>query len=135
MPRKSKYAGTVVEIPSNVSVDSKGYVYYNMTSVWRQSADGKKKYGDHKKVTIGKVLSDPKDWKADRRMTPNDNYYALFAQPSRDELPDPPDHADHMAVGLHVAIQTLAEKSGLAEDLYAALADTMIDCWISPSSC
>lgn len=119
MPRKSKYAGTVVDIPSNVSVDPKGYVYYNVTSEVRHSIDGKK-YNDHKKVLIGKVLPDSPDWKTDRRMTPNDNYFALLAQPSRDNLPDPPDHADHIAVGLHVAIQALAEKSGLDVDLFAA---------------
>ena len=37
MPRASAYSEEIVEIPTNVSVNKKGYVYYNADTYWTDS--------------------------------------------------------------------------------------------------
>ena len=110
MPRKtSNYAP--VEIPTNVSV-SNGYVYYNLTSEWVSGkSNPDKKRADHKKRLIGKSVLGNGDWKKDRRMIPNDAYFQLF---EKDKLPELPARADNISVGVYVAVQKLAESSGLS---------------------
>lgn len=104
-----------VQIPSNVSVTSKGYVYYNATTEWVVSKSvPKKKYADHSKKLIGKLLQTNADWKQDRRMIPNKTYFMLF---EADKLPEQPEKADNISVGVYSAVQKLSETSGLNEVL------------------
>ena len=118
MPRKSKYGGIAVDIPTNVSVDPNGYVYYNTTSEVKRDGNGKILYNSHKKVLIGKTISDPKLWKNNRKMTPNDNFYSLFTVTSKDDRPQRAIHDDHIFVGMHVLMDKLANECGLLDDLY-----------------
>ena len=78
MPRASAYSEEIVEIPTNVSVNKKGYVYYNADTYWTDSKDKSHKYAGHTKVCIGKILIPGSDWTDDPRMHPNSNYYRLF---------------------------------------------------------
>lgn len=123
MPRKPKYRDVVVDIPVNVSVDPNGYVYYNITSTVKRDNDGKKKYNDHKKVIIGKAISEPRQWQVDRKMTPNDNYYSVFSTSGQDTKPQRPVHDKSLVVGLHVALDALAKECGLLDDLYDAFGE------------
>ena len=113
MPRKSSNYAPVV-IPTNVSV-SNGYVYYNLTSEWvNGKSNPEKKHATHKKQLIGKSVLGNGDWKQDRRMIPNDNYFQLF---EKDKLPERPAKADNISVGVYAAVQKLAGSSGLSSIL------------------
>ena len=105
-----------VEIPVNVSVSStKGYVYYNATTEWVSlKSDPDKKHATHKKVIIGKALIIGPNWKDDRRMIPNSNYFHLF---EKDKIPEQPLRADNISVGVYAAVKELACDSGLSEEL------------------
>lgn len=138
------YNNPPVEIPKNVSVDPKGYVYLNVDSSIRLSSDGTRSYSDHKKMIIGRVI-DPTapDWKIDRRMIPNNNYLRMLSEQEQErnvndlqtedfysdvqkydrfrgeQLP----HHDHMSVGLFVAFNVLATTTGLMQDLVDVFGD------------
>lgn len=105
-----------VEIPVNVSVSStKGYVYYNATTEWvSMKNDPNKKHATHKKVIIGKALIIGPNWKDDRRMVPNLNYFHLF---EKDKIPEQPPRAENISVGVYAAVRELACDSGLMEEL------------------
>lgn len=129
MPRNSISVSDPVDIPSGVSVDQKGYVYYNMTDIRRTSADGNKKYCDHKKVLIGKILNpeDKDSWKIDRRMYPNANYTRIFkpdvVQVGSDTMTLPPKKFESLSVGGCIMCREIALKSGLTDDLVAVFGE------------
>ena len=101
MPRASAYSEEIVEIPTNVSVNKKGYVYYNADTYWTDSKDKSHKYAGHTKVCIGKILIPGSDWTDDPRMHPNSNYYRLF---DVEKLPVAPERADSISVGVICAV-------------------------------
>ena len=105
-----------VQIPANVSVSStKGYVYFNETTEWvPKKNDPNKKHATHKKVIIGKALIIGPNWKDDRRMVPNSNYFHLF---EKDKIPEQPLRADNVSVGVYAAVKEVACDSGLREEL------------------
>ena len=100
-----------VKIPLNVSVSStKGYVYYNATTEWvSMKNDPNKKHATHKKVIIGKALIIGPNWKDDRRMVPNLNYFHLF---EKDKIPEQPPRAENGAFkNLRGSHSHLSQKS------------------------
>ena len=115
-----------VEIPANVSVSStKGYVYFNATTEWvSKKNDPSKKHATHKKVVIGKAIIVGKNWKDDRRMVPNSNYFHLF---QKDKIPEQPLRADNISVGVYAAVKELAGDSGLREELLKVFTDEETD--------
>ena len=114
MPRKS-VTFDPVKIPTNVSVTSNGYVYYNASTEWVISKkDPSKKYASHSKKLIGKLVQATPDWKKDRIMIPNAAYFQLF---DTDKLPEQPLRADNISVGVYSAVQLLSDSSGLNEVL------------------
>ena len=114
MPRLSAYAEEIVDIPTNVSVNKKGYVYYNADTYWTDSKDMSHKYAGHTKVCIGKILIPGSDWAGDPRMHPNSNYYRLF---DVEKLPVMPERADSISVGVITAVTELSASYGLTEVL------------------
>ena len=115
-----------VQIPANVSVSStKGYVYFNETTEWvPKKNDPNKKHATHKKVIIGKALIIGPNWKDDRRMVPNSNYFHLF---QKDKIPEQPLRADNISVGVYAAVKELAGDSGLREELLKVFTDEETD--------
>lgn len=99
-----------VAVPVNVSVLKNGYVYYNSTTVWKDSSDKSHKYADHKKICIGKIKGDVEGWRTDRRMIPNSNYAKYF---DIETLPEMPERSDNISVGLYAAVKSLIASSGL----------------------
>lgn len=77
MPRINKSKDNIVEIPMSVSVNKKGYVYLNTSSVWIEKKNGNGKTGSHDKVCIGFALNPGLDWAQDRRMYANLTYYKM----------------------------------------------------------
>lgn len=114
MPRLSAYAEEIVDIPTNVSVNKKGYVYYNADTYWTNSKDMSHKYAGHTKVCIGKILVPGSDWAVDPRMHPNNNYYRLF---NVEKLPVAPVRSDSISVGVITAVTELSVTYGLTEVL------------------
>lgn len=110
LPRASAYSEEIVEIPTNVSVNKKGYVYYNADTYWTDSKDKSHKYAGHTKVCIGKILIPGSDWTDDPRMHPNSNYYRLF---DVEKLPVAPERADSISVGVICAVSHLSSEIGL----------------------
>ena len=105
MPRITTCPEDIVDIPKNVSVSQKGYVYYNTDTFWRDSKSLSHKYADHKKVCIGKSLNPNCRWTDDPRMYPNQNYYKLF---DIDKLPVAPERSDSISVGVLSAVAQIA---------------------------
>ncbi len=114
MPRSSTYPDEIVDIPKNISVNQKGYVYYNSDTFWTRSKDSGHSYANHRKICIGKVLIPGSDWTKNPKMHPNQNYYRLF---DTDKLPDAPVLADSVSVGLIAAVAQLSLVSGLTDSL------------------
>ena len=114
MSRSSAYSEEIVEIPTNVSVNKKGYVYFNSATFWTDSKDMSHKYADHTKVCIGKILFPGSIWTDDPRMHPNSNYFKLF---DVDKLPETPDRADSISVGVLLAVSKLSIEIGLSQIL------------------
>lgn len=114
MSRSSAYSHEIVDIPTNVSVNKKGYVYFNSTTFWTDSKDMSHKYANHTKVCIGKILSPGSIWTDDPRMHPNSNYFKLFEV---DKLPETPDRADSISVGVLSAVSNLSTEIGLSQIL------------------
>jgi len=114
MSRSSAYSKEIVDIPSNVSVNKKGYVYFNSATFWTDSKDMSHKYADHTKVCIGKILFPGSIWTDDPRMHPNSNYFKLF---DVDKLPEIPDRADSISVGVLSAVSSLSTETGLSQIL------------------
>ena len=104
----------IVVIPKNVSVAKTGYVYYNVSTFWVKENDNHSGRADHKKVCIGKIVSSKENWKNDRRMFPNTNYFKFF---DTDKLPDQPQKADNISIGILTVVETLISSSGLLDVL------------------
>ena len=86
-------------LPKNVSIQSSGAVYANISSTWVSNKAGTGKHADHKKVCIGVLVNlDDKQKKNRSRvyMYKNDNYRRLF---EKGELPELPEKADSVMVG------------------------------------
>lgn len=62
-----------------------------------------KKHATHKKVIIGKALIIGPNWKDDRRMVPNLNYFHLF---EKDKIPEQPPRAENISVGVYAAVRS-----------------------------
>ena len=120
MSRIRRDENNIVMIPSGVSVAKSGYVYLNTTSCWIQNLDGSKKHADHKKVCIG-IAINPQDWKADRKMYANVEYYNRYPKDLENTTSGftpyevYPRRWDTISVGLYAVIKSIAEESGLLD--------------------
>ena len=128
MPRIIRSDKNIVAIPTGVSVNSKGYVYLNRTTVWVDKKNGTGKTADHKKECIGIVVNPDIDWTTDRRMYPNIKYYELFHNEVGQEpittnadiseyIQDYPERSDCVSIGFHAVAKKLTEVSKLVEVL------------------
>ena len=107
MPKLTK--NQVVELPKNVSINKKGYVYYNYSSFRKNGQP------DHEKILIGRTITNTNiNWKENPLMYPNNNYFRLF---DTDKLPEVAEHSDHISVGGYLAIRKLSDESGLTKTL------------------
>ena len=74
-----KTRDNIFPIPSGACVNSKGYVYLNVSSYTKTNRAGKKTTV-HDKIAIGIVATDPsEDWKEKRLMFANNNFHELRA--------------------------------------------------------
>ena len=123
MARIMKDESNIVNIPSNVSVNAKGYVYINTSSSWVNKVNGSGKHADHEKVCIGKVLVPGGDWKSDRRMYANVSYYRMYpsdnssSKKNRAVYDEYPIRSDCLSIGLYAGLKKLAVESGLMDIL------------------
>ena len=123
MARIIKSESNIVNIPFNVSVNAKGYVYINTSSSWVAKVNGSGKHADHEKVCIGKALIPGTDWKNDRRMYANATYYTMYPSDSSSQkrsgtaYDEYPVRSDCLSVGLYAVLKKLAAASGLTDIL------------------
>ena len=118
MPRIKRIPDNLFPMPTGAYLVGKGYVYINGDSTYVSAEDRKtdgKGYTTHSGVCIG-VLENPGDKKC-RMFYANDKYRADHQLV---ELPEPPENADSIAVGLLAVIRQFSESSGLVEDLTTA---------------
>ena len=122
MARINRSESSIVSIPKNCSVNQKtGYVLANLTNEYvSENSKGKCSYSSHQKVGIGYAV-DPQDWKTNRLMYPNQNYYLHF---ERNSLPEAPPKKDNISVGAYSVIKFLSESSGLTKSLSSAFTPT-----------
>ena len=115
MSRIDRSESSIVSIPRNCSVSQKtGYVLANLTNEYINSnSRGKCSYSSHQKVGIGYAV-DPQNWKTNRLMYPNKNYFLHF---QKEGLPEAPLKKDSISVGAFVVIKFLCEASGLTKAL------------------
>ncbi len=148
MARRPVSANAPVEIPRNVSVDSKGYVYLNLSYTIRTSKDGSHTYVDHSRVLIGKAVeSSSGNWRDERMMYPNARYLKMLQEEKerkaleqlpeeeRDSRPVPPPRSDHLFAGFWSAVKKLAEESGLTKSLKTAFGEYEADLLLDLASC
>lgn len=96
-----------VIIPKKSCVDKKGYV------LWNENTFRKNGYTDHRKIRIGKVV-DLINWKENRMMYPNDNYFSTFnVVPPLQSI----QRFRYLSIGPYIVIRKLAEESGLLKIL------------------
>lgn len=117
--RKIDPNAVAMDVPKSCSVDKRGYVYINTGNQTVRARDGHV-YTTHGKKAIGRLV-DPAN-REDRRFYPNKYYQDLLNPPAEEpvkeeDLPEPPAQKDHLAVGFHVAVRSVAEQSGLASML------------------
>ena len=102
-----------VLLPKNISIQSSGAVYANVSSAWVSNKDGTGKHADHKKICIG-VLVNPADKNRKSRsriyMYKNDNYRRLF---EKGKLPELPEKADSVMVGPCAVARKISIEYGL----------------------
>ncbi|MEE8922324.1 MAG: hypothetical protein SOI60_10125 [Lachnospiraceae bacterium] len=118
MSRIKRIPDNLFPMPTGAYLVGKGYVYINGDSTYVSAEDRKtdgKGYTTHSGVCIG-VLENPGDKKC-RMFYANDKYRADHQLV---ELPEPPENADSIAVGLLAVIRQFSESSGLVEDLTTA---------------
>jgi len=120
MPRIVRDENNIVEIPKGVFVTKKGYVYYNLSTVWVDKKNGPGKTADHKKECVGIALKPGSDWMSDRRMYANPKYSQLFTQQPSDCKKDGsdicqeyPERSNCISVGLYAVIEKVVEESKL----------------------
>ncbi len=95
-------AKQIVNAPDGSLFYGNGYVYYNTESAYEPTV----KYMRNKRLCIGRNIDG-------KTMYANDNYIALFA---KDSLPDSPDRADALMVGLPLMLKWAMSESGLLSD-------------------
>jgi len=111
MPKISRSDDNLVAVPTNVSILSNGYVYYNISTHPRRSAVDGHVYYDHKKECIGVLRHKADKTKEGKRwMYANSNYFTIL---DKDSMPERPDRDDCISVGLHAAVREVSEHSGL----------------------
>ena len=118
MARIKKVPENLFQLPTGAYIVGKGYVYVNTSSKYVSAEERKtdgKGYTTHTGACIG-VLENPGDKKC-RMFYANDKYRSDH---QLEELPDPPEIADSIAVGLLAVVRKFSESSGLAEDLTKA---------------
>ena len=118
MARIRKTPDNLFPMPTGAYLVGKGYVCVNTGSKYisadQRKTDGKG-YTGHTGECIG-VLENPEDKKC-RMFYANDKYRSSH---NPDELPDPPEIADSVAVGLLAVVRTCSIDAGLADDLTEA---------------
>lgn len=108
------YSDQIVPIPEGKIVKSKGYVYLTLESVYYPE----KKYNSHKRVLIGRLVSDTE-------MNPNDKYYIHFPDKQEEEdYEDVPEMADAVEVGGVAITNHLYDDLGLSDTLYEAFPES-----------
>ncbi len=130
MSRKPVSGNSPVDIPKNVVVDPKGYVYLNRGYSIRTSKDGSHTYVDHSRILIGKVVETSMgNWRSERKMYPNARYMKMLEDEKREKtgenLPEADKSSrpvrtgrhDNLSAGFWIALQTIAEEAGLIEIL------------------
>ena len=73
-------------------------------------------YSTHKKIGIGYAV-DPTNWKDNRFMYANKNYFLIF---DKENLPERPARDDHISVGTYAVLKKLCDESGLLNCLVEA---------------
>ena len=97
MATVSRSQDNIFPIPMNCTVNKKtmnctvnkktGYVLANLTNEYASSnSKGKCSYSNHKKIGIGYAV-DPTNWKDNRFMYANKNYFLIF---DKENLPERP---------------------------------------------
>lgn len=118
MGRIARTPDNLFTMPKGSYVRNKSYVYVNVSNRYvapnekKNDKKGTRGYTDHDSVCIG-VLADPSS-KTGRMFYANSRYLNDFVE---SELPEPPTHADSMAIGLMSWIAVASDGSGLTEDL------------------
>lgn len=95
----------IVNAPDGSLFYGNGYVYYNIESTYDPSV----KYTRNKRLCIGRNIDG-------KTMYANANYIALF---EKDSLPDSPERADALMVGMPLMLKWAMSESGLASSLLA----------------
>ena len=115
MSRIDRSESNIYPIPTNCTVNQKtGYVLANVTNEYisKGHANGSG-YSSHVKIGIGYAV-EPQNWKNNRYMYANRNYFAYF---NKAYLPEAPKKNDNISVGLHVVLEQLCQESSLEEML------------------
>ena len=118
MATVSRSQDNIFPIPMNCTVNKKtGYVLANLTNEYASSnSKGKCSYSTHKKIGIGYAV-DPTNWKDNRFMYANKNYFLIF---DKENLPERPARDDHISVGTYAVLKKLCDESGLLNCLVEA---------------
>lgn len=96
----------IVDVPSGSLFYANGYVYYNIESIYDPSV----KYTKNKRLCIGRSI--------DRKtMYANSNYLTLFA---KDSLPEAPDRADALSIGMPLMFKWTMSECGLDDALISS---------------
>ena len=119
-----------VDIPKNVSVNKKGYVYFNKSTIWTDSKDKSHKYADHKKICIGRAVTYANPdvhWREDPRMYPNENYYIFIKNQESPQSLESSGHSNTVSLGTFVVFQKIAEECGLLDILSEVFDKKIVD--------
>ena len=105
MATVSRSQDNIFPIPMNCTVNKKtGYVLANLTNAYASSnSKGKCSYSTHKKIGIGYAV-DQTNWKDNRFMYANKNYFLIF---DKENLPERPARDDHISVGTYAVLKKL----------------------------
>ena len=115
----SRRKDNVYDVPSGTSILKNGYVYLNISDVWKKGADGSKSYSDHEKKCIGRLV-EPSN-RENRKLYAND---AFFKYVLHKELPERPERADSISVGIYLVLRTLSEETKLGKYLEDAFGES-----------
>ena len=127
MSRISRSDSNIYPIPPNCTVSRKtGYVLANATNKYvKNGQTGTNGYSSHDKIGIGYAI-DPENWKSNRLMYANSNYFVYF---NKAHLPESPSKNDNISIGLFAVVKKLSEESrlsGLLEDVFGIADARMI---------
>ena len=115
MSRIDRSASNIYPIPINCTVNQKtGYVLANVTNEYiNKSHSNGSGYSSHVKLGIGYAV-EPQNWKNNRYMYANRNYFIYF---NKAHLPEAPEKNDNISIGLHVVLNQLCQESSLEKML------------------